>query len=240
MPGGEAPTALSYQGNIVQPAPASIGGSFSAPGAGRVIATVTPNPGPYTVNWAVWLQSGTPGSNDTNNFGLYSGGTIAAGILSGGTLLATSFNPATVTANTPQNQPVYGPVLVLTGPVTIAAIAASNGTTVVYNAQFSLTPAQTTAQDAPLYPFNALTANGTVVNITSFPANLATTLAGFDLSAGAECVVGRGALVPAGTTDFGFVDTTYLPTQAQILNGPGAGQSWGSAAAPAGAGQFAY
>lgn len=239
MPGGETPTSLSYQGNIVQPAPVSQAGSFSAPGAGRVIATVTPNPGPYMINWAVWLQSGTPGSNDANNFGLYTGGTITAGILSGATLLATSFNPAALTANTPQNQPVFGPVLIL-APVTIAAIAASNGTTVLYQAQYSLSPAQTTAQDAPLYPYPPLTANGTVVNITSFPANLATTLAGFDLSAGAECQVGRGALVPAGTSDFGFVDTTYLPTQAQILNGPGAGQSWGTAASQPGTGQFAY
>lgn len=235
MPAGEAPTALSYQGNIVQPLATGNSGSFSAPGAGRVIATIVPNPGSYVFNWTVWLQSGTPGTNDANNFGLYVGGTITAGILAGGTLLATSANPA---ANTnPLQQPPFGPQLVLSGPVTIAAIAASNGTTELYEAALSLTPAQTTAQDAPLYPFNALTANGTSVNITSTPANLATTLAGFDLAAQAECVVGRGALVPAGTTDFGFVDTTYLPTQAQILNGAGAGQSWQG---PAGLGQFNY
>jgi hypothetical protein len=44
-------------------------------------------------------------------------------------------------------------------------------------------------------------------------------MAGFDLSAQAECQLGKGSNVPSGTTDFGFVDTTYLPTQAQQLQG---------------------
>jgi hypothetical protein len=38
-----------------------------------------------------------------------------------------------------------------------------------------------------------------------------------DLGAQAECVLGNGANAPAGTTNFGFTDTTYLPTRAQIL-----------------------
>jgi hypothetical protein len=39
------------------------------------------------------------------------------------------------------------------------------------------------------------------------------------LSELAQCQLGRGANVPAGSTDFGFVDTTYSVTKAQILAG---------------------
>jgi hypothetical protein len=46
-----------------------------------------------------------------------------------------------------------------------------------------------------------------------------TTLAdtGFDLGAQSECQLGNGRNAPAGTSNYGFSDTTYLPTQAQIL-----------------------
>jgi hypothetical protein len=49
--------------------------------------------------------------------------------------------------------------------------------------------------------------------------NADTTLAatGYDLGAGAECQLGNGRNAPAGTTNFGFSDTTYTPTTAQVL-----------------------
>lgn len=42
---------------------------------------------------------------------------------------------------------------------------------------------------------------------------------GYDLGEQAQCVLGRGSNVPAGSTNFGFVDTTYSLTKAQILAG---------------------
>jgi hypothetical protein len=209
MPGGEAPTALSYQGNITIPTQTSAEGQATGPAAGATIVTSAPPPGAYTVAWEVWLESGTPGTNDANNFGLYVGST----------LIETSINPATVTG-----QPVIqGAVQVnvpVSGTVLVKAIAASNGTSVVYAAQVSSVPLAVVSPDDPLYPYNPLTADGTSVNITSTPANLATTLQGFDLSEGSECQVGRGSLVPSGTSNFGFVDTTYSVTQAQMLTAP--------------------
>jgi hypothetical protein len=47
--------------------------------------------------------------------------------------------------------------------------------------------------------------------------NAAGNAAGYDLGYQSECQLGNGTNVPAGTSNFGFVDTTYLPTQAQIL-----------------------
>lgn len=38
-----------------------------------------------------------------------------------------------------------------------------------------------------------------------------------DLGAQSECQLGSGANAVSGTTNFGFTDTTYLPTRAQIL-----------------------
>jgi hypothetical protein len=38
-----------------------------------------------------------------------------------------------------------------------------------------------------------------------------------DLAAQAECVLGTGRNAPAGTTNFGFTDTTYSPLVTQIL-----------------------
>ena len=209
MPGGETPTSLSYQGNIVQPTEITGTGSRTAPTASQTIVGTSPAPGLYTANWEVWLESGTPGSADANNFALYVNSTP----------IETSINPATITASAVPQTPVQ--VLVpLGGTVSVNATNSSNGTTVLYAAQVSLVPVATVSPDDPLYPYNPLTADGTSVNITSTPANLATTLNGFDLSEQAECQVGRGLLVPAGTSNFGFVDTTYLPTQAQMLTAP--------------------
>ena len=47
--------------------------------------------------------------------------------------------------------------------------------------------------------------------------NAAGTAPGYDLGENSQCQLGRGANVPAGTSNFGFVDTTYLPNKAQIL-----------------------
>jgi hypothetical protein len=60
-----------------------------------------------------------------------------------------------------------------------------------------------------------LTANGNTVTI----GPLSVLIGGFDLTGSqAECQLGRGATVPAGT-DFGFVDTTYTLTAAQVQAG---------------------
>lgn len=48
--------------------------------------------------------------------------------------------------------------------------------------------------------------------------NAAGTAPGYDLGYQAECQLGNGLNAPAGTSAFGFSDTTYLPTRAQILN----------------------
>lgn len=61
-----------------------------------------------------------------------------------------------------------------------------------------------------------LTNNGTVVTI----GPLSVTQAGHDLaSSQAECQLGRGANIPAGSSAFGFVDTTYTLTAAQVQAG---------------------
>lgn len=61
-----------------------------------------------------------------------------------------------------------------------------------------------------------LTSNGSAVTI----GPLSVTMGGNDLaSPQAECQLGRGAAVPSGTTDFGFTDTTYALTPAQIQAG---------------------
>jgi hypothetical protein len=46
-----------------------------------------------------------------------------------------------------------------------------------------------------------------------------------DLAPLAECQLGTGRNAPAGTTNFGFTDTTYLPTTAQILTQTTTGQT---------------
>lgn len=62
-----------------------------------------------------------------------------------------------------------------------------------------------------------LTANGSTVTV----GPLTVTVAGFDLTGGqAECTLGRGVSgTPAGSTAFGFTDTTYSLTATQIQSG---------------------
>jgi hypothetical protein len=64
-----------------------------------------------------------------------------------------------------------------------------------------------------------LTANGSTVTI----GPLTVTLAGYDLTGSqAECTLGRGGgsgSTPAGSTDYGFTDTTYALTSAQVKAG---------------------
>lgn len=68
-----------------------------------------------------------------------------------------------------------------------------------------------------------LTANGSAVAI----GPLTVTLSGYDLAAQAECQLGRGegsggtpaGFTPSGSTDYGFCDTTYTLTSAQVQAG---------------------
>ena len=62
-----------------------------------------------------------------------------------------------------------------------------------------------------------LTANGSEVTI----GPLTVTLEGYDLTGSqAECQLGRGeGSTPSGSSDFGFADTTYTLTPAQIAAG---------------------
>jgi len=62
-----------------------------------------------------------------------------------------------------------------------------------------------------------LVANGTTVTI----GPLSVVLDGFDLAAGAECQVGTGVNVNSPSTNFGFVDTTYTLTAAQLAAATG-------------------
>jgi hypothetical protein len=48
------------------------------------------------------------------------------------------------------------------------------------------------------------------------PADATLTQNNYDLGAQSECVLGSGRNAVAGTTNFGFTDTTYAPTTAQI------------------------
>jgi hypothetical protein len=49
------------------------------------------------------------------------------------------------------------------------------------------------------------------------PADTSLVANNTDLGAQAECVLGTGRNAVAGTTNFGFTDTTYAPTTAQLL-----------------------
>ena len=53
--------------------------------------------------------------------------------------------------------------------------------------------------------------------LTTLLADTTLAATGYDLGAGAECQLGNGRNAPAGTTNFGFSDTTYTPTTAQVL-----------------------
>ena len=70
----------------------------------------------------------------------------------------------------------------------------------------------------------SLTADGSTLTITSTPTAITMTVAGVDLGAQAECQLGTGSQIPSGSTNYGFSDTTYSPTQAQILAGSGGSQ----------------
>ena len=60
-----------------------------------------------------------------------------------------------------------------------------------------------------------LAANGVAVTLGS---GQVVTLAGYDLAEASECQLGTGqANAPAGSTDFGFADTTYAVSTAQVL-----------------------
>lgn len=70
-----------------------------------------------------------------------------------------------------------------------------------------------------------LTINGTAVTLGS---GQSVTMAGFDLTGSqAQCTLGRGGgsadipvgNTPSGSSDFGFTDTTYALTAAQIAAG---------------------
>lgn len=62
-----------------------------------------------------------------------------------------------------------------------------------------------------------LTVNGSTVTV----GPLSVTMAGFDLTGGqAECTLGRGVSgTPSGSSSFGFTDTTYALTAAQVQAG---------------------
>jgi hypothetical protein len=50
------------------------------------------------------------------------------------------------------------------------------------------------------------------------PADTTLVQAGHDLGEQAECVLGSGSNFASGTSSTGMVDTSYLPTEAQILH----------------------
>lgn len=58
---------------------------------------------------------------------------------------------------------------------------------------------------------------GTPTALDYRPADTTLVTNNTDLGEQAECVLGCGANVPAGTTRTGFTDTTYTLTRAQIL-----------------------
>ena len=56
------------------------------------------------------------------------------------------------------------------------------------------------------------------------PADTTLVASTADLGAGAECVLGNGRNAITGTTNFGFSDTSYLPTRAQLQTQTTTGQ----------------
>lgn len=198
----EAVTALDYRGNIQVPAEASASGTVTSAGALATIASVSLAPGTYTLAWTVGLTGGTPAAADANNFGLYVGGTRQEASVNPGALGEWQQQPVTIT---------------LTNTTTVAVESIGAGTaSVVYSAELAATPIPVTDPTGQLQPPNPLTADGNVVTI----GPLSVTLAGFDATGSqAECQLGRGANVPSGTSDVGFVDTTYTLTTAQAQAG---------------------
>lgn len=204
-----AVTALDYRGNITQPTEAQNEASVTAPASGATIVTDpssgTLAPGTYTVAWQVAL-SGAAAAGDANNFGLYLNGVLQLQSVNPGAAGSWQQEPVTITSSA-------------SSPATLTVKAAGAGTAgVVYSAEMVATPVISTEPDAPLTPFagNPLTADGNSVTI----GPLSVTLAGFDATgAQAECQLGRGGNVPSGTSEQGFVDTTYTLTAAQVAAG---------------------
>lgn len=65
---------------------------------------------------------------------------------------------------------------------------------------------------------------GTPTALDYRPADTTLVQAGHDLGEQSECITGNGSTVASGTTDTGFVDTTYCLTTAQILTQTTTGQ----------------
>lgn len=197
-------TALDYRGNITEPTEASNSGVVTAPGALAAITSLTLVPGTYTLAWTVGLTGGTPAAGDANNFGLYVGATRQE----------ASVNPGAV-GGPWQQQTV---TLTFLANTTVAVEAIGAGTAgVSYSAELVATPIPITDPTGQLQPFNALTANGSVVVLGS---GQSVTLNGFDATgAQAECQLGRGANLASGSSEAGFVDTTYTLTPAQLQAG---------------------
>lgn len=199
----EAVTALDYRGNIQVPAEASASGQVTSAGALATIASVSLAPGTYTLAWTAGLTGGTPAAADANNFGLYVGGVRQEASVNPGALGEFQQQPVTIT---------------LTNTTTVAVESIGAGTaSVVYSAELVATPIPVTDPTGQLQPPNALTADGNTVTLGS---GQTVTLAGFDATgAQAECQLGRGGNIPSGTSEQGFVDTTYTLTAAQVAAG---------------------
>ena len=54
-------------------------------------------------------------------------------------------------------------------------------------------------------------------SLSYIPADQTLVTSNYDLGAQSECVLGNGRNAPAGTTNFGFSDCSYLPNNAQLL-----------------------
>jgi hypothetical protein len=60
--------------------------------------------------------------------------------------------------------------------------------------------------------------------LSYIPADATLTQNNADLGAQSECVLGSGRNAVAGTSAYGFSDTSYLPTTTQILRATTTGQ----------------
>lgn len=201
----EAVTALDYRGNITIPVETASEASVAAPGAGATVASISLVPGTYNIGWTVALTAGTPAAGDANNFGLYVGGVLQEQSATPGAL-----------GSWPQQQVE----ITVAATTTIAVKAVGAGTAgVTYAAELSAVPVEVTDPTGQLQPPNTVRVNGSVVTLGS---GQAVTMAGFDATGDqSECQLGTGtgANIPAGTTNFGFVDTTYTLTPAQVAAG---------------------
>ena len=199
----EAVTALDYRGVIAEPTEASGSGVVAAPASFGIIATISLAPGTYSIAWEVGLTAGTPAAADANNFGLFVGGTQQESSVNPSALGEWQQEPITVTVTA-------------TTAVTVRAVGAGTAG-VSYSAEVVATPIPVTDPTGQLQPFNALTADGNTVTLGS---GQTVTINGYSATGSqAECQLGNGTNVPSGTSDFGFVDTTYTLTAAQVAAG---------------------